>query len=56
MPGVVTYAAAGGERMTLSLQSIIAAWLRAMAMHAYSAIPDIQPDADAGVHTTATFL
>ncbi len=33
-----------------------AAWLRAMAMHAYSAIPDIIPDQKAWLMTTAVFL
>jgi lycopene elongase/hydratase (dihydrobisanhydrobacterioruberin-forming) len=27
-----------------------------MAMHAYSAIPDIQPDTEAGLTTTAVYL
>ncbi len=31
-------------------------WLWAMAMHAYSAIPDIEPDAKAWITTTAVFL
>jgi 4-hydroxybenzoate polyprenyltransferase len=34
----------------------IAGWLRAMAMHAYSAIPDIQADSDANLTTTAVYL
>lgn len=33
-----------------------AAWAWCIAMHAYSAIPDIDADAKAGLHTTATVL
>lgn len=33
-----------------------AGWVRAAAMHAYSAIPDIQPDQEAGLRTTAVYL
>jgi 4-hydroxybenzoate polyprenyltransferase len=35
---------------------ILAGMLWAMAMHAYSAVPDIKADADSGIKTTATLL
>lgn len=35
---------------------VLAWWLRCIAMHAYSAIPDIQPDAETWITTTAVFL
>lgn len=35
---------------------VIAWWLRCIAMHAYSAIPDIEPDKKSGIVTTAVFL
>lgn len=54
LPLVVTY-----TTLTQSfppLEIIIAGWLWTMAMHTYSAIPDIFPDRKAGIETTATFL
>jgi len=39
-----------------SLLLVGAWWLRCMAMHCFSAIPDIQPDAEAGLRTTAVVL
>lgn len=54
LPLVVTY-----TTLTQSfppLEIIIAGWLWTMAMHTYSAIPDIVPDRKAGIETTATFL
>lgn len=35
---------------------VIAGWLRCIAMHAYSAIPDIEPDRSADITTTAVYL
>jgi 4-hydroxybenzoate polyprenyltransferase len=35
---------------------VIAGMARAMAMHAFSAVPDIQADKDAKLATIATFL
>ena len=35
---------------------IIGGWLWTMAMHTFSAIPDIEPDRKAGINTTATYL
>lgn len=43
----------GGD---IAWQYVIAGVLRAMAMHAYSAIPDIQADRDAQMETVATVL
>lgn len=54
LPGVVAYAAlAGGPPPALALAG---GWLWAMAMHTFSAIPDIEPDRAAGIETTATRL
>ncbi len=54
LPGVVAYAAlAGGPPPALALAG---GWLWAMAMHTFSAIPDIDPDRRAGIETTATRL
>jgi 4-hydroxybenzoate polyprenyltransferase len=36
--------------------AILGGWLWTMAMHTFSAIPDIAPDRAAGIHTTATVL
>lgn len=40
----------------INRETFVAALLRCMAMHAYSAIPDIEPDAAAGLKTTAVVL
>lgn len=39
-----------------NLYLVLAWWLRCMAMHAYSAIPDIKPDKKAWLCTTSVFL
>ena len=54
MPGIFAYGIMSGELPPL--MSIIAATLWTMAMHAYSAVPDIKVDKDAGVETIATLL
>ncbi|MDY7082545.1 MAG: UbiA family prenyltransferase, partial [Halobacteria archaeon] len=36
--------------------AITGGWLWTMAMHTFSAIPDIEPDREAGIRTTATLL
>jgi 4-hydroxybenzoate polyprenyltransferase len=36
--------------------AVVGAWLWAMGMHTFSAVPDIEPDRDAGIATTATYL
>ena len=53
-PGAFGYFLTGGQNFSLSLFG--AAWLWAMAMHAYSAVPDISADREAEVPTVATFL
>lgn len=53
-PGVYAFYLAGGT--TWNPQPFIAAWLWAMAMHAYSAVPDITADRKSGMATVATFL
>jgi lycopene elongase/hydratase (dihydrobisanhydrobacterioruberin-forming) len=56
MPALVGFYLLGGERLETQWQYIIAAILWCMAMHAYSAVPDIKPDKDAGLSTVATQL
>jgi 4-hydroxybenzoate polyprenyltransferase len=53
-PGVFAYFLTGGQRFSWIL--FLGAWAWAMAMHAYSAVPDISADKEAGVPTVATFL
>jgi len=38
------------------LVAVVGGWLWTMAMHTFSAIPDIEPDREAGIRTTATVL
>ncbi|WP_178917932.1 prenyltransferase [Natronomonas gomsonensis] len=54
LPGVVAYAAVAGTAPPLA--AVAGGWLWAMGMHTFSAIPDIEPDREAGIETTATFL
>jgi lycopene elongase/hydratase (dihydrobisanhydrobacterioruberin-forming) len=53
-PGVFGYLIIGGTRLAGIL--IVAAWCWAMAMHAYSAVPDITADRRSGMSTVATLL
>jgi 4-hydroxybenzoate polyprenyltransferase len=53
-PGAFAYQTIMGEFPPLLV--FAAGWLWTMAMHAYSAIPDIQADREAGVSTVATLL
>lgn len=53
-PGVFAYQLITGSFPPLLV--ILAAWFWVMAMHAYSAIPDIPADRDARVNTIATLL
>jgi 4-hydroxybenzoate polyprenyltransferase len=53
-PGAFGYFLAGGQNFNPAL--FIAAWFWAMAMHAYSAVPDISADRAARVPTVATFM
>jgi 4-hydroxybenzoate polyprenyltransferase len=54
LPGVAAYAAVAGSQPP-SL-AVAGAWLWTMGMHTFSAIPDIEPDRQAGIRTTATWL
>ncbi|SIQ97098.1 4-hydroxybenzoate polyprenyltransferase [Haladaptatus litoreus] len=54
LPGAAAYAALSGSHPPLL--AVIGGWLWAMAMHTFSAIPDIEPDEKAGIRTTATML
>ncbi|WP_435333619.1 prenyltransferase [Haloarchaeobius sp. TZWWS8] len=54
LPGVVAYAALAGEYPPAL--AVLGGWLWTMAMHTFSAIPDIEPDQAAGIETTATLL
>lgn len=51
---VFAYVLIGGAQ--IDRQLVIAGMAWAMAMHAYSALPDIQPDQEAWMQTTATAL
>ncbi|APX96389.1 prenyltransferase [Natronorubrum daqingense] len=54
LPGATAYAAVAGT--TPPALALLGGWLWAMAMHTFSAIPDIEPDRRAGIETTATRL
>ncbi|WP_336036573.1 prenyltransferase [Halobacterium yunchengense] len=54
LPGAAAYAAVAGRHPPLL--AVAGGWLWAMGMHTFSAIPDIEPDREAGVTTTATAL
>ncbi|WP_227133624.1 prenyltransferase [Halorubellus salinus] len=54
LPGAAAYAAVLGEHPPVL--ALAGAWLWTMAMHTFSAIPDIGPDRAAGIDTTATRL
>ncbi|WP_436935938.1 prenyltransferase [Halovenus marina] len=54
LPGVVGYAALSGAAPPLL--AVAGGWVWSMGMHTFSAIPDIEPDREAGIQTTATIL
>jgi 4-hydroxybenzoate polyprenyltransferase len=54
LPGGAAYATLAGTHPPALV--LIGAWLWTMAMHTFSAIPDIAPDRRAGIRTTATVL
>jgi 4-hydroxybenzoate polyprenyltransferase len=54
LPGAAAYAAVAGAQPPLL--AVVGGWLWTMAMHTFSAIPDIDPDRRAGIETTATLL
>ncbi len=54
LPGAVAYAAVSGTAPPAA--AVVGGWLWSMGMHTFSAIPDIEPDREAGIETTATLL
>jgi 4-hydroxybenzoate polyprenyltransferase len=54
LPGAAAYAAVAGTHPPLLAAA--GGWIWSMAMHTFSAIPDIEPDRAAGIETTATRL
>ena len=54
LPGAAAYAALAGGHPPVA--ALVGGWLWTMAMHAFSAIPDVAPDRAAGVATIATAL
>lgn len=54
LPGITAYAAIEGAYPPIA--AIIGGWFWTMGMHTFSAIPDIDPDRQAGIKTTATVL
>ncbi|QDX40621.1 prenyltransferase [Salarchaeum sp. JOR-1] len=54
LPGAAAYAALAGHHPPLL--AVVGGWLWTMGMHTFSAIPDIVPDREAGIRTTATWL
>lgn len=53
-PGAAAYVALAGSQPPAL--AVVGAWLWTMGMHTFSAIPDIEPDREAGIRTTATVL
>ncbi|SEH16126.1 4-hydroxybenzoate polyprenyltransferase [Natronorubrum sediminis] len=53
-PGAAAYAAVAGVHPPVL--AVLGGWLWAMGMHTVSAIPDIDPDRQTGIETTATLL
>jgi len=53
-PALVAYGAVAGAFPPLL--AVAGAWAWTMAMHTFSAVPDIEPDRRAGIRTTATVL
>lgn len=54
LPGAAAYAALAGTAPPLL--AVAGGWLWTMAMHTFSAIPDVEPDRRAGIRTMATVL
>jgi 4-hydroxybenzoate polyprenyltransferase len=54
LPGVLAWTAIEGTLPPFG--AIAGGWLWTMGMHTFSAIPDIEPDREAGIRTTATEL
>ena len=56
LPWLTGFFLTWGTIAEFSLIGFIAAWARAVAMHTFSAVPDIEADRAAGVDTTATHI
>lgn len=54
LPGAAAYVTVASTQPPVA--AVVGGWLWAMAMHTFSAIPDIEPDRRAGIKTTATQL
>lgn len=54
LPGFAAYTALAETHPPLA--AVLGGWAWAMAMHTFSAVPDIEPDRTAGLETTATRL
>ncbi|MFB6108453.1 MAG: prenyltransferase [Haloplanus sp.] len=54
LPGAAAYAAVSGAPPPAL--ALLGGWLWTMAMHTFSAVPDVDPDRAAGIRTTATVL
>jgi len=54
LPGAAAYAALTGTAPPLL--ALLGGWAWTMAMHTFSAVPDVGPDRRAGIRTTATVL
>lgn len=54
LPGVVGYAAVAGAAPSSLV--VLAGWFWTMGMHTFAAIPDVEPDRETGISTTATLL
>jgi 4-hydroxybenzoate polyprenyltransferase len=54
LPGAAAYAAVAGTHPPAL--AVAGGWVWSMAMHTFSAVPDIEPDREAGIRTTATVL
>lgn len=55
MPGFIA-ASIWDQKSAIPFTAIAASWLWCMAMHTFSAIPDVTADKKAGLETTATWL
>ena len=54
LPGAAMYVTLAGRHLPVLV--LAGAWLWTMAMHTFSAIPDIEPDRQGSIRTTATVL
>ncbi len=55
-PAFAAFLAAGNPVADVRWEAVLAAWFWCMAMHAFSAVPDIDADRRAGLSTVATML